>query len=151
MQIRKAKLSEAEEIRRLVNDFAREGLVLPRSLADVYENIRDFYVLTDGEEKLRGIAALHIVWQGWAEIRSVCVDGELRGKGYGKELVNACINEARALGIKKLFSLTYIPDFFVKLGFGTEDKAELPHKVWADCINCPQFPDCNEVAVILNL
>ena len=151
LEIRKARLSEAEEIRRVVNNYAKDGLVLPRSLADVYENIRDFYVLVDEEGKLRGCAALHIVWQGWAEVRSILVDNELRGRGYGKELVALCLKEAKELGIKKVFALTYLSDFFRKLGFQTEDKAALPHKVWSDCINCPQFPDCNEVAVVYTI
>lgn len=151
LQIRKARLSEAEDIRRFVNNFAKDGVVLPRSLADVYENIRDFYVMVDEEGRLRGTAALHIVWQGWAEVRSLLVDEELRGQGHGKAMLEACLKEAKELGIKKVFALTYISDFFIKRGFALEDKAALPHKVWADCISCPQFPECNEVAVVFNV
>lgn len=151
MEIRKARLTEAEDIRKLVNGFAKEGLVLPRSLADVYERIRDFYVLVDDGNVLRGTAALHIVWQGWAEVRSLIVTGETRGAGYGRKLVDACLDEARLLGIKKVFALTYIPEFFEKLGFAVEEKDKLPQKVWADCVNCPHFPDCNEVAVVLSM
>lgn len=151
MQIRKARVKEAEAIQRFVNRFADTGAVLPRSRADVYENIRDFFVLLDDNHKLMGTAALHIVWEDFAEVRSLLVDESVRGRGHGRALADACIGEARQLGLRHLFALTYIPQFFEKLGFRQQDKAALPHKIWAECIHCPYFPDCNEVAVVLDL
>lgn len=151
MELRKARVKECQAIQQFVNSFAEKGEVLPRSRANVYENIRDFFVLVDGEGNLIGTAALHVVWEDLAEIRSLLVDEKARGRGYGKDLANACVDEARQLGIKMVFALTYNPDFFVKLGFTREDKSALPHKIWADCIHCPHFPDCNEVPVVRSL
>lgn len=148
MELRKARVKEAEEIQRFVNQFAADGEVLPRSRANVYENIRDFFVLRDKEGRLIGTAALHVVWEDLAEIRSLLVAKDLRGRGYGIELAQACIQEAEQLGITQIFALTYLPEFFEKLGFHRADKASLPHKIWADCIHCPHFPDCNEVPVL---
>jgi len=151
MEIRKARIKECPEIQQFVNRFAEKGEVLPRSRADVYENIRDFFVLLDDGGRLIGTAALHVVWEDLAEIRSLLVEEGERGKGYGRALAEACLEEARELGVRQVFALTYHPGFFRKLGFRQEDKSALPHKIWADCIHCPHFPDCNEVPVIRDL
>ena len=151
MEIRKARVKECPAVQQFVNRFADRGEVLPRSRADVYENVRDFFVLTDEAGSLVGTAALHVVWEDFAEIRSLLVDEKERGKGSGKALAEACINEARQLGIRQVFALTYNPGFFEKLGFKEVDKSALPHKIWADCIHCPHFPDCNEVPVVKDL
>ena len=148
MELRKAWVKEAEEIQQFVNRFAADGEVLPRSRANVYENIRDFFVLKDDDGRLTATAALHVVWEDMAEIRSLLVDKPQRGNGYGAKLAQACIDEAEELGIKQVFALTYSPGFFERLGFHQADKASLPHKIWADCIHCPHFPDCNEVPVL---
>ena len=151
MELRKARIKEAQEIQQFINGFAENGEVLPRSRADVYENIRDFFILKDNDGRLIATAALHIVWEDLAEIRSLLVDKSLRGGGHGRKLAQACIDEARELGIQQVFALTYSPGFFEKLGFHQADKASLPHKIWADCIHCPHFPDCNEVPVLLEV
>jgi amino-acid N-acetyltransferase len=112
--------------------------------------LRDFYVF-EADGKLLGTAALHIVWDDLAEVRSVAVAEDVGRKGIGSQLVQACIVEARQIGLNRVFCLTYKPDFFGKHGFRLVDKAELPHKVWGDCIKCAKFPDCDENAMILDL
>ena len=149
--IRKAKISDVKEIHTLVNHYAEKDLMLPRSLNNIYDNIRDFYVLElDG--KMKGCAALHIAWDDLAEVKAVAVDESARGHGWGRKLVEECIKEAKELGIKKVFALTLIKDFFHKLGFKTVQKRRLPQKIWGECIHCVKFPDeCNEIAVMLEI
>src|SRR6185369_17081175 len=148
--IRKAKIGDVKEIQKLLITFASRGDMLSRSLSELYESLRDFYVFEE-EGNLLGAAALHIVWDDLAEVRSVAVAEEAGRKGIGSQLVQACIAEAREIGLKRLFCLTYKPDFFAKHGFRLVDKSELPHKVWGDCIKCVKFPDCDENAMILDL
>jgi amino-acid N-acetyltransferase len=148
--IRKAQISDVKDIQKLLMKYASQGDMLSRSLSELYESLRDFYVFTDGNALL-GTAALHIVWDDLAEVRSVAVAEEAGRKGIGSELVQACISEARQIGLRRIFCLTYKPDFFAKFGFRLVDKSELPHKVWGDCIKCVKFPDCDENAMILNL
>lgn len=121
--------------------------MLPRSLNEIYENIRDFFVYKDND-KLMGASALHILWEDLAEIRSLAVSKECQNKGIGKKLIERCLKEAKSLGVKKVFALTYTPQFFKKLGFKDIDKNSLPQKIWGDCLKCPRFPQCEEVAVI---
>jgi amino-acid N-acetyltransferase len=148
--IRKAQIADVKEIQKLLMTFANRGDMLSRSLSELYESLRDFYVVEEGGVLL-GAAALHIVWEDLAEVRSVAVTEDAGRKGIGSRLVQACIAEAREIGLKRIFCLTYKPDFFAKHGFLLVDKAELPHKVWGDCIKCPKFPDCDENAMILDL
>ena len=148
--IRKAQISDVKEIQKLLITFASRGDMLSRSLSEIYESLRDFYVFEEGGIIL-GTAALHVVWDDLAEVRSVAVVEDAGRKGLGSLLVQACIAEAREIGLKRLFCLTYKPDFFGKHGFHLVDKSELPHKVWGDCIKCVKFPDCDENAMILNL
>ena len=148
--IRKAQIVDVKDIQKILMTFANRGDMLSRSLSELYESLRDFYVVEEDGELL-GAAALHIVWEELAEVRSVAVTEDAGRKGIGSRLVQACIAEARELGLKRLFCLTYKPDFFAKHGFRLVDKAELPHKVWGDCIKCPKFPDCDENAMILDL
>lgn len=148
--IRKAQIADVKDIQKLLMTFANRGDMLSRSLSELYESLRDFYVIEEGGALL-GAAALHIVWEDLAEVRSVAVTENAGRKGIGSILVQACITEARELGLKRIFCLTYKPDFFAKHGFILVDKAELPHKVWGDCIKCPKFPDCDENAMILDL
>jgi len=144
--IRKAKLSDVEKIHELVNYYAEKGLMLSRSRSVLYEYIRDFAVAElDGE--IVGTGALHILWIDLAEIRALAVKEELFGKGIGKDLVDFFLNEAKELDIPKVFTLTYQPGFFDKCGFNTVDKENMPHKVWKECINCPKFPNCDEVCM----
>ncbi|MBC8017444.1 MAG: N-acetyltransferase [Verrucomicrobia bacterium] len=148
--IRKAQISDVKEIQKLLIIFASRGDMLSRSLSEIYESLRDFYVFEEGGTIL-GAAALHIVWDDLAEVRSVAVTEDAGRKGIGSQLVQACISEAREIGLKRIFCLTYKPDFFGKHGFHLVDKSELPHKVWGDCIKCVKFPDCDENAMILDL
>ncbi len=148
--LRKAQISDVKNIQKLVMAYATKGDMLSRSLSELYESLRDFYVYEE-EGKLLGTTALHIVWEDLAEVRSTAVAEEATRRGIGAKLVQACIDEGRHLGLKRLFCLTYRPDFFSSLGFRLVDKSELPHKVWGDCVKCAKFPDCDENAMILDL
>ena len=148
--IRKAILQDARQIHKLLLIYAKDGLVLPRSLMDIFEAIRDFYVFVD-EDRVVGAAALNICWEDLAEVRSLAVDGSFAGRGIGRHLVEACIGEARQLGIGRVFALTYQQVFFEKLGFEVIEKSELPQKIWGDCIKCAKFPECDEIALSLSL
>jgi amino-acid N-acetyltransferase len=148
--LRKAQIADIKNIWKLLSHFAERGDMLSRSLSELYEALRDFYIFEE-EGKLIGAAALHIVWENLAEIRSVAVAEEAERKGIGTKLVNACIDEAKSLGLPRVFCLTYKPEFFGRFGFKVADKTELPQKVWGDCIKCPKFPECDEIAMILNL
>jgi amino-acid N-acetyltransferase len=145
--IRKAKIADIKQIQNLINCFAKRDLMLPRSLNELYENIRDFWVIED-KNRIVGCCALHISWENLAEIKSLAVEKKLHGQGLGRELVSACLNEAKALGARKIFVLTFKPMFFKKFGFKKIKNSELPHKIWAECINCCKFPDCQEVALL---
>jgi len=146
----KARTADAQPVHDLVNAFAGRGEMLPRTMGEVYENLRDFFVVRRGDEVL-GCVALHIVWEDLAEVRSLAVREKSRAVGLGALLVKACIDEARRLGLKRLFALTYKPAFFEKLGFQQADVMTLPQKVWNECYRCPKFPSCNEIAMVLNL
>ncbi|ABB31188.1 GCN5-related N-acetyltransferase [Geobacter metallireducens RCH3] len=148
--LRKAQIGDVKNIQKLLTHFASQGDMLSRSLSELYESIRDFYVWEEGGE-IVGTAALHIIWEDLAEIRSVAVAEETGRKGIGTQVVNACIDEARQLGLKRVFCLTYKPNFFGTFGMRIVDKSELPHKVWGDCMKCVKFPDCDEIAMILDL
>ncbi|RLB10129.1 MAG: N-acetyltransferase [Deltaproteobacteria bacterium] len=150
IRIRKAKIKDVPQIHKLINYYAEKGVVLPRSLSELYEHIRD-YTVVEENGVVYGACALGICWEDLAEIRSLVVSEERKGKGYGIMLVQECINEAKQLGVKKVFVLTYVPEFFKKFGFKQIKKSLLPHKIWADCIKCPKFPDCDEIAMSLNL
>ena len=144
--IRKAILQDARQIHRLLLNYAKDGLVLSRSLMEIFEAIRDFYVFVEGD-RVVGAAALNICWEDLAEVRSLVVDESFAGHGIGKHLVEACLSEARTLGIGRVFALTYQQVFFEKLGFSVIEKSELPQKIWGDCIKCAKFPECDEVAL----
>jgi amino-acid N-acetyltransferase len=146
--IRKARMSDVKAIHRLIAEYARKGDMLPRSLSDIYENLRDYFVFEEDGGELVGSAAIHIMWEDLAEVRSLAVrEGKMR-RGVGTQLVESCISEAIVLGIGRVFALTYKPEFFEKLGFHIVDKAELPQKIWSDCLKCSKFPDCDEVALV---
>lgn len=148
--VRKAKLSDIEKIHHLVNYYAEKDLMLPRSRSVLYQYIRDFVVAEiNGEMVATG--ALHILWSDLAEVRALAVNEDMKGKGIGLQLVNFFLKEAQELGITKVFTLTYQPDFFKKLGFNIVDKEEMPHKVWKECINCSKFPNCDEICLEIHL
>jgi len=150
--IRKAKIADVKDIQKLLTSYASRGQMLSRSLSELYDSLRDFYIYEDEDEgRVLGTSALHIVWEDLAEVRSVAVAEDAGRRGIGSLVVGACLEEARVLGLKRLFCLTYKPDFFAKFGFVVVYKSELPHKVWGDCIKCVKFPDCDEIAMILDL
>ena len=148
--IRKANLNDVKEIQRMVKTYSGRGDILPRSLGDLYDHLRDFFVFIRNRS-IQGICSLHICWEDLAEIRSLVVKEESRNKGIGVKLVKACLEESKSLGIKRVFALTYQPEFFERFGFEKVDKANLPHKIWADCLRCVKFPDCDETAMAKEL
>ncbi len=150
MKIEKARISDVTQMHKLINYFADKGEMLARPLSEIYENIRDYFVVRQGEQVI-ACAALHVNWSDLAEIKSVAVAEDSQRQGFGDQLVEACFREAKELGIPTIFCLTYKPAFFEKLGFSQVEKAELPHKVWGECYRCPKFPNCDEVALIYHL
>ncbi len=153
MHIRKAIISDVYSIHRILNSNAEKDLLLPRSLSSLYDHLRDYFVLVDKKQgnEINGVCGLGICWEELAEIRSLAVAEDQQGKGSGSRLVEACLDEAKSIGLKKVFVLTYVPEFFKKLGFKEVDKSVLPHKIWADCLNCPKFPDCDETALMIDI
>ncbi|MBA7623614.1 Amino-acid acetyltransferase [subsurface metagenome] len=149
-KVEKATIKDAPQMHKLINSFAAKELMLPRPLSAIYENIRDYFVVRDGERVI-ACAALHVSWEDLAEIRSVAVTEEMQKQRVGAQLLEACLEEARELGMATIFCLTYQPAFFEKFGFAQVDKMTLPRKVWSECFNCPKFPDCDEVALVHNL
>ena len=147
MNIRKAKLSDSEAMHKLVNYYAKKGLMLARSRSALYEYIRNYSVM-EHEGEVVGMGALSILWSDLAEIRTLAVKEGYAGQGIGKKLVEHFLEEAKELGIKKVFTLTYQTEFFEKCGFKTVSKEHMPHKIWKDCLNCPKFPNCDEVLMV---
>jgi amino-acid N-acetyltransferase len=150
--LRKARIKDIDAIHQLINSCASRGEMLPRSLAELYDNVRDYFVYSDGKsDGIEGACALHICWEDLAEVRSLAVLEGSRRRGAGKGLVAACLDEARQFGISTVFVLTYRNDFFAQFGFTEVEKAELPHKIWTDCVKCPKFPHCDEIAMVARL
>lgn len=149
-EIRKARITDVAAMQKLINGFADRGEMLHRSLNDLYENIRDFYVV-EMDGSVLGCCALHVSWGDLAEVKALVVADELQRQGWGKRLVEQCLSDACVLSIPKVFTLTYKPGFFEKLGFTRIDKNDLPRKIWSECINCPKYPDCGEEALILRV
>ncbi len=150
LAVERAEVTDAGAIHALVNDFARQGEMLPRTMAEIYENLRDFSVVRDGGEVV-ACSALHILWEDLGEIRSLAVREDRQGQGLGALLVRAQLEEARELGLSTAFALTYEPAFFERLGFRQADVMTLPRKVWSECYRCPKFPTCSEIAVVIDL
>lgn len=150
MNVEKAKIADAAQMHKLINKFASQGEMLPRALSEIYEFIRDYFVVRDGD-KVVACVALHVSWADLAEIKSLAVVKSSQDKGIGRALVGRCIEEAQELGIPTIFCLTYKPSFFQNCGFALVDKSELPRKVWGECYTCPQFPDCDEVPLVLHV
>ena len=124
--------------------------MLARPLSEMYENVRDYFVVRQGDRVI-ACAALHVSWADLAEIKSLAVAEDSQGQGIGRLLVEACIGEARELGMPTIFCLTYKPAFFEQFGLSQTDRMELPRKVWTECYRCPKFPNCDEVALIHQL
>lgn len=147
--IRRAKITDVPVMGKIINDAAEFGLMLPKSSAVLYENLREFHVVQEESTgEVVGVCGLSIIWANLAEIVSLAVLHSQRGKGLGRKLVEACMEEAHALGIRKVMSLTYEQAFFERLGFAVVNRAELPLKVWADCVRCPKNEACDEIAMI---
>ena len=148
--IRPATLFDAGAISRLIEPFARADQMLPRPVADIIENLRDYKVAFDGDE-LVGVAALHLMPPDTAEVRALAIADSWQGRGLGRELVERCLNEARALGIRQAFTLTLQPGFFERLGFRVSERDALTHKVWTECYKCPKYDRCDEIALTVDL
>jgi amino-acid N-acetyltransferase len=148
--VRKPKLTEVVSMKQLLDEAAAEEQVLPRQLPELYENVRDFYVYVD-ERGLGGLVALHIDMVDLAEVRSLVVRGDLRGRGVGRRLVETVVAEAELLDIARVYALTRLPEFFEKSGFREVDRNELPYKVFKDCIGCRLYPGCDEIAMVRDL
>ncbi len=148
--IRKAKITDVEDIHALITHYANKGLMLARPRSVLYEGIREFTV---AEEKgqLLGVGSLHIIWEDLAEVRALAVREDRARQGIGQTLVQSFLQEAKDLHIPRVFTLTYQADFFIKCGFLPKAKEEMPQKVWRECINCPQFPNCEEEALMIDL
>jgi amino-acid N-acetyltransferase len=149
--IRRARQQDVRFIHGLLAKYGGEGLLLARPLSEIYESLRDFVVAEDDQGNLVGVCALHLCWEDLCEIRSLAVLPEYRGQGWGIRLTESCLSEAVTLGFNKVFALTYRPEFFARLGFRQVGKQMLPNKIWADCVKCVKFPDCDETAMLLEL
>jgi amino-acid N-acetyltransferase len=147
MNIRKAKIQDTAAIHSLINYYAELDRMLFRDLADIYENLQGF-VVAESQNKIIGCCLLQVIWADLAEIKSLAVEQNFKGKGIGKKLVDCCLENAKELGVKKVFALTLEPKFFEKTGFKFVDKSELPMKVWSDCAFCPKQDHCDEFAYI---
>lgn len=149
--IRRATIADVPAMGKIINDAAEFGLMLPKSAAVLYENLREFVVVEDADEatgEVVGVCGLSIIWANLAEVVSLAVHPAQRGRGLGAQLVEACLEEARELQIPRVMSLTYQRPFFERLGFCVVDRQELPLKVWADCVRCPKNEACDEIAMI---
>ncbi|WP_373501023.1 N-acetyltransferase [Desulfococcus sp.] len=153
MIIRKAVINDVPHIHRLLQEYGRKGELLSRPLSQLYDHLRDFWVCQAdaGDAGIVGCCALQFCWEDLAEIRSLAVRPDVTGRNIGTRLAETALAEAREYRIQKVFTLTYRPGFFKRLGFVSIDRSELPLKIWSDCITCVQFPNCNENAMILDL
>jgi amino-acid N-acetyltransferase len=149
--IRKAKITEVPEIRRILAEAAKVGEILPRTLANLYSQMRDYFVYREDEGPIIAVAALHVSWDDLGEIRSLVVAPDFQGRGLGSRLVRSCLAEARQLGLRKVFVLTASPEYFDRFGFRHFPREQLPPIVWADCVDCVKFPDCDEIPLMLDL
>lgn len=150
MIYRKATFADVEAIQKIVNAYAEQGLMLARARNILYESLRDFIIAEENGEIL-GVGALHMVWDELAEVRALAVAPAVINSGVGRNIVLGLIEEAKQLGVKTVFALTYQPGFFAKLGFSEQPKERLSHKVWKECINCAKFPNCDEIAMVKEL
>ena len=145
--VRKATVQDVTRLQKLIHHFANRDEMLHRSLNELYENIRDFVVVEENGEII-ACAALHVTWDDLAELKCVAVAETAQGRGLGKSITDYCLSEARQIGLRRVFALTYKPEFFNKRGFQVVERNMLPHKVWGECIKCHKFPNCNEVAMM---
>lgn len=152
LKYRQAIFADVEEIYNLIAGYASQGIMLPKPHNVLYETIREFVVAEEiSEKKIVGTGALHLTWNELAEVRSMAVHENYKRQGIGAEIVKKLLEEGREVGVKKFFTLTYSPQFFQSLGFKTTTKESLPHKIWKECIECPKFPNCDEIAMTLEV
>lgn len=162
--IRKALVTDVKGLLHLINGFAASNLMLPRGPQYVYENLRDFVVITDGLspegasqktgpsiQKIIACGSLHLLWEDMAEIRAMAIDPDYQHKGLGRKLVDFMKEEARALGIRRIYTFTLAEDFFQMIGFIPQSREELPAKIWGECSRCPKYFNCDEVGMILSI
>ena len=150
MNIRKAETKDVEAIYKLLEYFSSKEMLLPRPLSELYDQVRD-YVVVEDDGKVIGCCALHVCWEELGEIKSLAIEESYQKKGIAKNLMEFCLKEAPQLGLKKIFVLTYVPDFFKSFGFKEIPKEDLPHKVWKECLTCPKFPDCGEISLLKDI
>ena len=150
MILRKARMGDIEVIHALINDYAAKGHMLPRSRNTLYESLLEFTVACE-DGGVVGCGSLHILWETLAEVRSLAIAADYVGKGLGTQIVETLVDEAKCLEIPRVFALTYRPAFFERCGFRLATKEDLPQKVWKECINCPKFPNCDEIALLKDL
>jgi amino-acid N-acetyltransferase len=149
MQIRKATIEDIKAIHSLLHRHSQEGDLIPRPLSKLYDHVRDFTVAVDGATgRVVGCCALQFCWEDLGEVRSLVVEAPYRNQGVATALVESCVAEARSFGMTRLFSLTFKADFFGKFGFVRIERTELPLKIWADCMLCVKFPDCEGIAMM---
>jgi amino-acid N-acetyltransferase len=148
MNIRAAKITDVKEIHKLVEYYANNKEMLHRSLNAIYEDIQEFVVL-EHENKIIGCGALHVSWVDLAEVKALAIREDFQGKGFGRKIVEKLHENAKYLGIEKVFTLTFKPEFFKKLGYSVIPRETLPHKIWSECVNCYLFPDCGEVPLLI--
>jgi amino-acid N-acetyltransferase len=148
LNIRSARVGDVPAISELIRTFADRKLMIRRSLGELYESIREFLVATDDEGTVIGCVALHVFWEDLAELKCLAVAETAQSQGVGRRLLDACWEAARGLEINSVFTLTYVAEFFEKHGYHRIDKADLPHKIWNECVRCPLFPNCQEIALI---
>jgi amino-acid N-acetyltransferase len=148
LTIRPARVSDVPGICQQIQVYADRGLMIRRSLAELYQAIREFLVAVDVENRVVGCVALHVFWEDLSEIRCLAVAEHVHGLGIGRRLVDACWESARELEIKSIFALTTAAGFFERCGYQPIDKSELPQAVWSECVRCPSFPNCQEAALI---
>lgn len=150
--IRKATIKDIKTIHELLQEYGTKGELLPRPLSVLYDHVRDFSVYVDSKKgRIVGCCALQFCWEDLAEIRSLAVHPEYQRQKIGSMLTQSVLEEAESFGVKKVFALTYRPGFFNRFGFLEIDRSELPLKIWADCIMCVKFPDCDETAMMKEL
>jgi amino-acid N-acetyltransferase len=147
LTVRKAVMRDIRPIMQLINGYAAKGVMLARTEFELSEAIRDFIVVYHGE-KLLGCGALHFYTPSTAEIRSLAVDESAKTKGVGRVLINALVEEADLYDLDAVFAFTYVVEFFNKVGFHAVERGTLPLKAWKDCVRCPKFQACDEVAVL---
>jgi amino-acid N-acetyltransferase len=147
---RRARIKDVNEITELINFYAKQGDMLSRSHTQIYNQLRD-YCVAEINDHVVGCGALNIIWDNLSEVRSLAIAPDYVGQGLGRTIVDQLLVDAHELDLSQVFTLTYKPGFFEKIGFSRVDKKDLPHKVWRDCIHCPKFPDCDEVALIKNI